>query len=87
MQDDLTHYDDPLGLFADKLGRALALQRTVDGHQLYPVFHHIHRLGQKSVLESTGSLCPLNHGVHGVNFADRANFADRTKRCFFTNLC
>lgn len=58
------HYDDPLGLFADKLGRALALQRQGDdGRQLYPVFHHIHHLGQTNALKKIGRFCPLNHGA------------------------
>ena len=33
------------------------------GKQLYPVLHHVHRLGQIQVLKNSGSHCPLNHGA------------------------
>jgi hypothetical protein len=52
---DLKHPDDPLGLVADKLGRAIANERRVegraDGAPLEPVFVHVYALGHTSVMK------------------------------------
>ena len=51
----LVHPDDPLGLVADKLGRAIAWERReqakADGKVLEPVFVHVYSLGHSSVLK------------------------------------
>jgi hypothetical protein len=52
---NLKHPDDPLGLVADKLGRAIANERRVegraDGAPLEPVFVHVYALGHTSVMK------------------------------------
>lgn len=50
---NLKYSDDPLGLVADKLGRAIADERRdSDGHKkLEPVFVHVYSLGHSSVLK------------------------------------
>ena len=48
----LKHPDDPLGLVADKLGRAIANERrNEEGKQLEPVFVHVYSLGHASVMK------------------------------------
>lgn len=51
---NLKHPDDPLGLVADKLGRAIADERRVggraDGKRLEPVFVNVYSLGHASVM-------------------------------------
>ena len=52
---DLKHPDDPLGLVADKLGRAIADERREDGSpagkKLEPCFAHVYSLGHASVMK------------------------------------
>ncbi len=52
---DIKHPDDPLGLVADKLGRAIADQRyenaDANGRRLEPVFAHVYSLGHASVMK------------------------------------
>ena len=80
--EDLRHPDDPLGLFADRIGRALALQRSdPQGSVLWPVLHHVHRLGQIGLLKKTGGICPLNHAsceVIGIAWSYGQNLEDET---------
>ena len=51
---NLKHPDDPLGLVADKLGRAIDNERRVggkvDGKKLEPVFVHVYALGHATVM-------------------------------------
>ena len=52
---DLKHPDDPLGLVADKLGRAIADERRENGSptgkKLEPCFAHVYSLGHASVMK------------------------------------
>ena len=51
----LHHPDDPLGLVADKLGRAIADERreggVATGKKLEPCFAHVYSLGHASVMK------------------------------------
>ena len=52
---NLKHPDDPLGLVADKLGRAIADERreagVASGKRLEPCFAHVYSLGHASVMK------------------------------------
>lgn len=51
-QRKLKYPDDPLGLVADKLGRAIADERRdTNGIRLEPVFVHVYSLGHSSVIK------------------------------------